>query len=93
MKRVSFRVSRGARGLSWLFAGLVALRLLVALAPGRPLVVGLPLGLALELLLVASSTAALWCAVRRLLPTSDADDGTRAAERLLAVVTREGRSR
>ncbi len=93
MKRTPFRGPRVARRLRWLFAGLVALRLLVALAPGRPLVAGVPLGLALELLLAAGATGALWCGVRHLLPTGDRDDGTRAAARLLALVTREGRSR
>ena len=49
-------------------AGLVLLRLLVALAPAEPRLFGTPFGLALELLVAGVSTLSLWFAVRTLLP-------------------------
>ena len=47
-----------------LFAALVGLRLLVALAPAEPLLGGVPLGIALELGVMAASTVALRRAAR-----------------------------
>ncbi len=50
------------------FAGVVLLRLLSALAPAEPLLAGIPLGLCLELGVVAASTWSLTAIIRTLLP-------------------------
>ena len=55
-------------GLAAAFAALVALRLLVALAPAEQRLFGIPFGLLLELSVMGVSTLNLWFAVRVLLP-------------------------
>ena len=45
-------------------AGVVALRLLAPLAPAEPMFFGVPLGLCLELGVVAAATVSLWFAAR-----------------------------
>ena len=52
--------------------GLVLLRLLVALAPAEPRLLGAPFGLVLELAIVGLATLNLWFAVRILLPDREA---------------------
>ena len=52
-------------------AVLVLLRLLVALAPAEPRLLGAPFGLVLELAIVGLSTLNLWFAVRALLPEAE----------------------
>lgn len=54
-------------------AALVFLRLLVALAPAEPRLLGTPFGLILELGVVGLSTLVLWFAVRTLLPEAAPD--------------------
>ena len=49
-------------------AVLVLLRLLVALAPAEPRLLGIPFGLMLELVIVGLSTLNLWFAAQVLLP-------------------------
>ena len=72
----------GWRGwLPILIGVLLVFRLVAALAPGQPLVFGVPAGLALELAVVAASTGVLWVAVRTLLPRRtppESDRGRRA---------------
>ena len=51
-------------------AALVLLRLLLALAPAEPRILGTPFGLVLELALVGLSTLNLRFAVRTLLPAA-----------------------
>ena len=77
-----------ARGRNRLFAGVAALvlvRLLVALAPAEPTLLGTPFGLVLELVVVGFSTLNLWFAVRTLLPEAvaapDRSVSARAEER------------
>lgn len=53
-------------------AALVLLRLLVALAPAEPRLLGAPFGLVLELGIMGLATLNLWFAVRTLLPGAEA---------------------
>ena len=55
------------RILVGLVAALVAFRLAAALAPSRPLVLGVPFGLVMELAVIAAATGVLWFGVRALL--------------------------
>lgn len=54
--------------LAALPAVVVGLHLAGVLAPAEPRLLGVPLGLALQLGVVAASTAALWLIARRVLP-------------------------
>ena len=56
-----------------MFAALVALRLVVAFAPAEPIVAGVPLGIALELGVVAASTVVLHRAARAVFREPEAD--------------------
>ncbi len=60
--------SRPVGRLAALPAVVVALHLAGSLAPAEPRLLGVPLGLALQLGVVAASTAALWLIARRVLP-------------------------
>ncbi len=63
-------MATGRSRLAAAVAALVGLRLLVALAPSEPHLLGAPFGLVLELLVVGASTLSLWFAVRTLLPSA-----------------------
>lgn len=61
--------------LAALPAVVAALHLAGVLAPAEPRLLGAPLGLALQLGVVAASTAVLWLIARRLLPEREGEPG------------------
>lgn len=67
--------SRLTARLAALPAVVATLHLAGVLAPAEPRLLGVPLGLALQLGVVAASTAALWLIARAVLPERESEPG------------------